>query len=120
MAIMTAFELENRWLSLQYWLRTTVLPVAILLLGFLLILKRIITQPQYLDQSAALIAFFSLYFVLIRGGHLVMIRSMHFDLKTKYGERYEKRLARLPSNLRQVNLGFSLARIKRELIDNSK
>ena len=117
---MTATELELRWLSLRYWLRASVLPIALVLLVTLLILKQIISHPPYLDQSAALIAFFSLYFALIRGGHLIMIRSMHFDLKTTYGDRYERRLAKLPTDLRQINLGFSLARIKRELIHNSK
>lgn len=46
-----------------------------------------------------------------------MIRSMHFELKHTYGEAYDQYLTALPANMHRHNLGFSLARIKRNLID---
>ena len=64
-----------------------------------------------------IIGFVTSYFVLIRGGHLVMIRSMHFDLKKQFGQKYEARLAELPKHAKRQNIGFSLARIKRDLIN---
>ena len=115
---MTSSELETKWLSLQYWLRSAVLPSGIVLILALLILKFLVSDRQHLDQAAALIGFFSFYYVLVRGGHLIMIRAMHHDLKSKYGDKYESRLKELPPDLRQINLGFRLARIKRDLTQN--
>ena len=114
---MSPLELETRWLSLRYWLTRCVLPSAITLCGLLLLLPFFVSHPQYKDQTAAIFGFFTLYFVLFRAGHLFMIRSMHFDLKTTYGKAYEARLKLLPQNLHRKNLGFTLAKIKRELID---
>ena len=116
---MTSTELEIRWLSLRFWLRSAVLPTAAALVIALVILKSLVSHPLHLNQAAALIGFFSLYFILIRGGHLVMIRAMHNDLKSRFGDRYESKLKALPRDLRQVNLGFRLARIKRDLIQNT-
>jgi hypothetical protein len=42
---------------------------------------------------------------------------MHFDMKRTYGEAYERRLSQLPRGLKQRNIGFTLARIKRDLIN---
>ncbi len=117
---MSALELEKNWLSLHYWLRRVVLPSSLVLIAVLFFLRTLISIPQYRDQAAALIGFFTLYFILIRGGHLLMIRSMHFDLKKTYGEKYDLRLAKLPSDLKRQNIGFLLARIKRDLIHTQK
>jgi len=75
-----------------------------------------------LDHNAVIIGFFVLYFVLVRGGHIIMIRSMHNDLLANYKTPYAEKLKRLPKRGRGLvhrhqNIGFSLARIKRELID---
>lgn len=114
---MTSQDLETHWLSLRYWLTRCVLPSAVTLCALLLLLPLAVKHPQYRDQTAAILGFFTLYFVLFRAGHVFMIRSMHFDLKTTYGEAYELRLRELPANLHRKNLGFTLAKIKRELID---
>lgn len=114
---MTSYELETQHLSLHYWLTRCVLPAALLLLVLLALLPQFITVELYKDQTSAVFGFFILYFVLVRGGHLIMIRSMHFELKQTYGEAYDECLMSLPANMHRHNLGFSLARIKRRLID---
>lgn len=116
---MSPVELETRWLSLRFWLLRCVLPSALSLTGLLLLVFMFMDHPQYKDQTAVILGFSTLYFVLFRGGHLFMIRSMHFDLKRTYGKAYEARLQAMPSDLRRQNLGFMLARIKRELIDKT-
>lgn len=113
---MSPEELETRWLSLRYWLQKCVLPSAITLAGLLLALPVVLPKPAYRLETMVIFAFFTLYFVLFRGGHLIMIRSMHFDLKKTYGPKYESRLKSLPKDLKRQNLGFTLARIKRDLI----
>jgi len=46
-----------------------------------------------------------------------MIRSLHNEMMRKYKEAYKDRLAAIPRDrLRRHNLGFTLARIKRDLI----
>ena len=71
-----------------------------------------------LNHKAVIVGFFVFYFILVRGGHLIMIRSMHFEMKRKYEEAYRERLAYLPiGQMKRRNIGFTLARIKRELID---
>lgn len=114
---MTSLQLERHYLSLRCWLLKCVLPASLLLLGLLLALPAILSDPTYIDQTAAIFGFFILYFVLVRGGHLFMIRSMHMELKQTYGDRYERLLSRLPEKLHRQNIGFRLARIKRELIN---
>ena len=113
---MTCLELETQWLSVKYWVRWSVLPTSILLLLLLIGLKLWNDQPIIHSHASVILGFFAAYFIFVRGGHLVMIRSMHFDMKRKYGEAYDKHLARLPLNLGRYNLGFTLARIKRDLI----
>jgi len=83
---------------------------------------RFITQdPSTLNHNAVIVGFFTIYFVLIRGGHLLMIRALHSELKSKYKEKYAQRLASVPQDkMRSHNLGFTLTRIKRELLDASK
>ena len=74
-----------------------------------------------LNHNAVIVGFFVLYFILVRGGHIIMIRSLHFELKRKYEEAYREKLAYVPlGQIKRRNIGFTLARIKRELIDTSK
>lgn len=113
---MTPNELETRWLSLRYWLVKCVLPSAITLGTLIVLLPVVLPDPMYRTETMAIFAFFTLYFVLFRAGHMVMIRSMHFDLLKTYGPKYEERLKALPKDLRRQNLGFTLARIKRDLV----
>lgn len=115
---MTPTELEVRYLSLRCWLQRIVFPSAVVLAGILFIFKRITRDDQMLDHNAVIVGFFILYFVLVRGGHLIMIRSMHKDLLKKYEKPYTARLAAIPlKSFRRRNLGFTLAKMKREFID---
>lgn len=115
---MTPELLERDWLSLRYWLQWCVLPSALALIIVLGLIRLIGSEASYLNHSSVIVGFFAVYFVLVRGGHLIMIRSMHFDLKRRYEEAYRERLAYLPiGQMKQRNIGFTLARIKRELIE---
>jgi len=118
---MTSRELEQDWLSLRCWLLRCVGPAAGVLLLTLGAFRMITDRAQTLDQNAVIVGFFLLYFVLVRGGHMIMIRSMHNEMLVKYEEPYKARLAALPRRgkglfQRRSNIGFTLARIKRELI----
>lgn len=117
---MSSCDLETNWLSLRAWLQRCVLPSAIILILMMVCLRLTLQAGRYQDQTSLIIGFSLLYFVLIRGGHLMMIRSMHFDLKKTYGKKYEVKLSGLPQNLKRHNLGFTLARIKRDLIHQPK
>lgn len=117
---MSSTELETRFLSLRFWLLRCVLPCAITLAGLIVFLRVFIESPHHRDQTALILAFSMVYFTLFRAGHLFMIRSMHLDLKHTYGNAYEVRLQKLPRDLQRKNLGFTLARIKRDLIDRKR
>lgn len=115
---MTPELLERDWLSLRYWLQRCVLPSALFLLAALGLLRLIDADVSSLNHNAVIVGFFVLYFILIRGGHIIMIRSLHFELKRKYEEAYREKLAYVPiGQIKRRNIGFTLARIKRELID---
>lgn len=95
-----------------------ILPSAIALVLALLSFRFITQDPSTLNHNAVIVGFFAVYFVLIRGGHLLMIRALHRELKTKYKEKYTERLAAIPEEkMRTHNLGFTLTRIKRDLLD---
>ncbi len=113
---MTPEFLEQRYLSIRYWMRTSLLPAALLLL-LVLIFIRVWSHTNYDRNHAAVIAgFFTVFFILVRAGHLYMIRAMHMDLKATYATKYAQKLRKLPKNMRRQNIGFALARIKSELI----
>ncbi len=115
---MTPNELERDYLSLRCWLQRCVLPSAVVLAALLLLLSLVTDDPQGLNENALITGFFTLYFILVRGGHIIMIRSMHKDMMAKYEAPYRARLAALPrAGMRRRNLGFTLAKIKRALID---
>lgn len=115
---MTPELLERDWLSLRYWLQSCVLPSAIVLLIILGLIRVFDPEVVSLNHKAVIIGFFVFYFILVRGGHILMIRSMHFDMKRRYKDAYSERLAYLPiGQMKRRNIGFTLARIKRELID---
>lgn len=116
---MTVFEIETRMLSFKSWILGCVLPSAVTLCVTLFLFKRVTHDPSILNHNAVIVGFFILYFVLIRGGHLLMIRSLHNELKTQYAEAYVRKLAGLPQ-FKKRSLGFTLARIKRDLINESK
>jgi len=118
---MTPEALQYDWLSLRYWLRRCVLPSALVLLVIMAALKLTSETASELDHKAVLPAFFTLYYVLVRGGHILMIRSLHRDLLKTYAEPYREILSRLdPKTMKRRNIGFTLARIKRKLIDDKR
>lgn len=120
---MTVLELERDVLSFRTWLTRTVLPTAVVVAAVLAWLgaggggEAASGAQSPLDHKAVIVGFFGLYYVLVRGGHLVMVRSLHSELKRKYPEAYAERLAALPS-LKGRNAGFALARLKRGMIDD--
>jgi len=115
---MTPELLERDWLSLRFWLTRCVLPSAMFLLGALILLRMIDADMSNLNHNAVIVGFFVLYFILVRGGHIIMMRSLHFELKRKYEDHYREKLAYVPiGQIKRRNIGFTLARIKRELID---
>ena len=115
---MTPELLERDWLSLRYWLTRCVLPSMMFLLGALILLRMIDADMSNLNHNAVIVGFFVFYFVLVRGGHIIMVRSLHFELKRKYEDHYREKLAYVPiGQIKRRNIGFTLARIKRELID---
>lgn len=115
MSYMTVSDVEREVLSLRCWLRRSVLPASLLLLAALAWVG-LDGSSQARDHKAVIFGFAALYFVLLRGGHILMIRSLHAELKRGYPDAYAERLARLPT-LRRRNAGFVLARIKRDMID---
>lgn len=119
---MTVRELEIEWLSLRAWVMRCVLPSSLFLLVILGVFRLITDRGQILDQNATVVGFFILYFVLVRGGHMLMIRSMHNDLLANYEAPYTAKITQLPPRAKGLfggrrNIGFTLAKIKRELID---
>ena len=118
---MTFEVLERDWLSLRYWLLRCVLPTSCTLVFVLLVMRWVSTDPKELNQSALIVGFFALYFVAVRGGHLIMMRSLHFEMKRKYKDAYREKLAHLKAEtMKRHNIGFTLARIKRDILNTTK
>lgn len=114
---MTPEFLSDRWLSLRCWLLRTVFPAACALLIVLGLLWFIGPDRRTLDHTATLVGFSALYFVLFRGGHLIMIRSLHEELMRKHEEAYREKLSLITDvELKRKNLGFTLAKVKRDIL----
>jgi len=68
-----------------------------------------------------LLDFFAFYFVLVRGGHMIMIRSLHKDLMKKHEAAYRYELAAVdPILFRMWSIGFALAQIKRRILEDAR
>ena len=118
---MTPEALQQDWLSLRYWLLRCILPSALVLLVILILLWSFSDSAYELDHKAVLPAFFTLYYILVRGGHIVMMRSLHKELLKKYETRYREILSVMdPDTMKRRNIGFTLARIKRAMIDERR
>lgn len=114
---MSPEAVSDRWLSLQCWLLRTVFPAAISLVAVLLLLRIIGPGQRTLDHTSAMVGFAGLYFTLFRGGHILMIRSLHVEMMRKHQDAYREKLSSLPeTELRRRNLGFTLARVKRDIL----
>lgn len=118
--IMTPEMLISNYLSLRVWLRRIVLPTMLCLLVFLYLVFALSDGPRFRDHSATIVGFFAFYFVLIRGGHMIMIRSLHKDLMKKHEAEYRVELAAVaPILFRRKSIGFTLAQIKRRILENA-
>lgn len=118
---MTPETLIANHLSLRYWLQRIVLPTMLILLVLLFVFSALSEVPRFRDNNAAIVGFFSFYFVLIRGGHMIMIRSLHKDMMRKYEEAYRYELAAVdPVLFRRKSIGFTLAQIKRRILEDAQ
>ncbi|MEM7730689.1 MAG: hypothetical protein AAF311_15715 [Pseudomonadota bacterium] len=107
----------HRWLSLRSWLLGTVLPSALALVAMLALLRAIGPSRDTLDHTSVMVGFAALYFMLFRGGHMLMIRSLHAEMMRKHEVAYRDRLSMIgEGELKRRNLGFTLARLKRDIL----
>jgi hypothetical protein len=114
---MSPEAVSHRWLSLRCWLVRTVAPAALSLVAVLALLRAIGPSETTLNHTAVMVGFAALYFVLFRGGHMLMIRSLHVEMMKKHAEAYRDKLSRMSTGeLRRSNLGFTLARVKRDIL----
>ena len=116
---MTPEQIEYRYLSLRCWVFRVVAPATGILL-IALIFVHGLDSEKLRDQTAVLIGFAALCYILIRGGHIIMIRSLHRDLLARYEDEYRARLAPLSCDRIHRNIGFVLTRIKRDILDSIK
>lgn len=118
---MTAETLARNHLSLRYWGQKIILPSMLVLLVLLLIFSTLSETERFRDHSATIIGFFVFYFVIIRGGHILMIRSLHMELLTKHEDAYRYELAAMdPIVFKRKSLGFTLAQIKRRILEDAR
>lgn len=114
---MSPKAVAHRWLSLRCWLVRTVLPAAASLIAILALLRAVAPSETTLDHTSVMVGFAALYFILFRGGHMLMIRSLHVEMMKKHPDAYREKLARMTEkDLRRSNLGFTLARLKRDIL----
>jgi len=117
---MTPEFLIANFLCLRVWLQRIVLPTMLALLVFLYLFSVISEAPRFRDHNATIVGFFAFYFVLVRGGHMIMIRSLHKDLMQKHEAAYRYELAAVDLILfRMRSIGFTLAQIKRRILENA-
>ena len=113
--------LISEYLSLRVWLQRIVLPTMVCVLVFLYVYAALYDAPGHRDHTATIIGFFAFYYVLIRGGHMIMIRSLHHEMMKKYEIEYRYELAAVsPILFRRKTIGFTLAKIKRHIHEEAK
>ena len=118
---MTPESLITNYLCMRVWLQRIVLPTMLVLLVFLYLFSAISEAPRFRDHNATIIGFFAFYYVLVRGGHLIMIRSLHKDLMNKHEAAYRYELAAVdPILFRLRSIGFTLAQIKRRILEDTR
>jgi len=117
---MTPEFLIANFLCLRVWLQRIVLPTMLALLVFLYLFSVISEASRFRDHNATIVGFFAFYFVLVRGGHMIMIRSLHKDLMQKHEAAYQYELAAVdPILFRMRSIGFTLAQIKRRILEDA-
>lgn len=112
---MSPEHLIRSHLSLRFWTHRIVLPAALCLLAVLAAIAMVTDAEKTRDHQSVMVGFAALYFILVRGGHIIMIRSLHNELVEKHEAEYRAELAKLGEG-RVRNLGFALAQIKRRII----
>ena len=118
---MTPETLISNHLCLRVWLQRIVLPTMLVLLVFLYAFSAISDAPRFRDHNATIVGFFAFYFVLVRGGHMIMIRSLHKDLMNKHEDAYRYELAAVdPILFKRKSIGFTLAQIKRRILEDAR
>lgn len=118
---MTPESLIEKHLCLRVWLQRIVFPTMLILLILLFVLASISDAPRFRDYYAAMIGFFAFYFVLVRGGHMIMIRSLNKDLMLRHEAAYRIELAAVdPILFRRRSIGFTLAQIKRRVLEDAR
>ena len=118
---MTPETFIANYLCLRVWLLRIVLPTMLVLLVFLYMFAAISEAPRFRDHNATIVGFFAFYFVLVRGGHMIMIRSLHKDLMQKHEAAYRYELAAVdPILFRMRSIGFTLAQIKRRILEDAR
>lgn len=118
---MSPEAVAHRWLSLRCWLVRTVLPAAASLLAVLALLRAVAPSETTLDHMSVMVGFAALYFILFRGGHMLMIRSLHVEMMKKHPDAYHDKLSRMTAkDIRRSNLGFTLARVKRDILVDAR
>ena len=92
-----------------------------MLLLFLTAFGMVSEAPRFRDNNATIVGFFAFYYVLVRGGHIIMIRSLHKDLMRNHAEAYLVELAAVdPVVFRKKTIGGTLAQIKRRIVEQAK
>ena len=93
------------------------MPAAIAVIACLYLIQFFDATDRTVDHAAVLIGFSGLYFILFRGGHILMIRSLHREMMKHHQDAYREKLAALPEpTLKRRNVGFTLARAKRDIL----
>ena len=117
---MTPEALMSNYLSLRVWLQRIVLPTMLCLLLCLYLFSIWSDGARFKDHSAVIVGFLAFYFVLIRGGHIIMIRSLHKEMLEKHEAAYRYELAAVhPILFRRKTIGFTLTQIKRRILDDA-
>ena len=106
---------EQKWLSWRAFLRHIIAPWLIIS-GLAYVIASFGQGGQSEMHRVVLVLFFSMYFLVIRSGLLVMTANLHETLKEDYKDVYAGRLASYDDfGLLGLKLGATLARIKRDL-----
>jgi len=116
---MTPEQIEYRYLSLRAWVMSAVWPASMMLL-IALLFSMTISEEKLRDQTAVLVGFAALYYCLLRGGHIIMVRSLHRDMLAKYEADYREKLSGLSPKTIGRTISFTLTRIKREILNKEK
>jgi hypothetical protein len=111
---------ERKWFGLRAFMGHIILPW--LIVSALAYMVASTGSDEYASfRRVILVLFFSLYFLVIRSGLLVMTHNLHDTLKKDFGAAYEQQLSAHPDfGFLGLKLGATLARIKRRLIDEAQ